>query len=241
LKTEDISNVNILVMNFSPRKRSNTQILVDEVVKEIEGIKGASAVVYKFAGKNITQCRGVCRSYCEKNDNCVIDDDFNEFSNLWQRADGLIFATPIYALGLPSIYYAVMERWGQTHHPVGEERYSKVGGVIAQGGAPYGGQELAMAKVIFNLMGATCLPISQQFIGEGMAVGYKEGIMEQINADGYFTEQDKANARSLAKRVVEMTMIVQAGLQTLKGILPPEYFFDKERVFSSPKKHVKTD
>ena len=45
--------VKILVINASPRKKSNTQVLVEEAVKGIKKTKGTTATVFRFAGKRI--------------------------------------------------------------------------------------------------------------------------------------------------------------------------------------------
>ena len=42
-----------LVINASPRKKSNTQVLVDEAIKGIKKTKGAKTTVFRFAGKKI--------------------------------------------------------------------------------------------------------------------------------------------------------------------------------------------
>lgn len=84
---------NILVISTSLRKGSNSEALAD---KFIEGAKEAGHEVKKISlrGKKIEFCQG-CLS-CQKTGHCFIHDDAEEITQEMQKADVIVFATPIY-------------------------------------------------------------------------------------------------------------------------------------------------
>ena len=84
---------NILVISFSLRKRSNSELLADSF---IDGAKAAGHHVEKISirDKRIGFCRG-CLA-CQHTGRCVIGDDGNDIAGKMLAADVLVFATPIY-------------------------------------------------------------------------------------------------------------------------------------------------
>ncbi|OPL11455.1 MAG: flavodoxin [Firmicutes bacterium ML8_F2] len=84
----------ILVLTGSPRKNGNSERMADAF------IKGALAVgheVMKFnAGlKNIGGCRA-CKKCWSKDEPCIYRDDFDELVPLLEKADVIVFSTPLY-------------------------------------------------------------------------------------------------------------------------------------------------
>ncbi len=225
--------VKILVINASPRKKSNTQVLVDEAVKGIKETKGATATVFRFAGKRINPCKGVCRRYCQRTGNCIQDDDYHDFANLWIRADGIIYAAPVYHMGFPSSLQAAIERLGQVFFASSKGKYlrfCKAGGAIAQGHAQYGGQEYTIQAIVDHLILMNCIPVSGD-----MPCSYI-GVGAQCREDLEKNEGVKESARSLGRRVAEMAQVLKFGIAGLKKCLPPDYFYDRRRKFAPPKK-----
>lgn len=84
---------NILVISFSLRKRSNSELLADSFMG---GAKAAGYHVEKISirDKRIDFCRG-CLA-CQHTGRCVIGDDGNDIAGKMLAADVLVFATPIY-------------------------------------------------------------------------------------------------------------------------------------------------
>ena len=84
---------NILVISFSLRKRSNSELLAGSF---IGGAKAAGHHVEKISirDKRIDFCRG-CLA-CQHTGRCVIGDDGNDIAGKMLAADVLVFATPIY-------------------------------------------------------------------------------------------------------------------------------------------------
>lgn len=83
----------ILIISSSLRVGSNSEILAHEAEKgAIEA--GNEVELITLKDKNIQFCRG-CLA-CQKLGKCVIQDDMNTLIEKVQKADVLIFATPIY-------------------------------------------------------------------------------------------------------------------------------------------------
>lgn len=91
----------------SPRKRKNTDIMVDYV---IEGLKEKNIEVDKFflSSSNISTCTG-CES-CIKTGMCVINDDVSEIINNMKSVDGYIFASPSYNYNMTAQMKALLDR-----------------------------------------------------------------------------------------------------------------------------------
>ena len=83
----------ILILSTSLRKNSNSEALADAFQR---GAQEAGHTVQKISlrDKTIGFCRG-CLA-CLKTGSCVIRDDAVEIAEKMRRADGIVFATPIY-------------------------------------------------------------------------------------------------------------------------------------------------
>ena len=97
----------ILGIACSPRKGGNTEILVREAL-EGASERGAETELVIVADKNITFCDG-CGS-CGKSGICKIKDDMQPIYEQLESADGVIFGTPVYFLGMSAQAKAVIDR-----------------------------------------------------------------------------------------------------------------------------------
>ena len=83
----------VLIINGSPRINGNTSI----AVQEIENVFKENNIEYdtfQIGNKCIRGCQAC--GYCEKNNKCVFDDEVNKISPYFEKADGLIIASPVY-------------------------------------------------------------------------------------------------------------------------------------------------
>jgi multimeric flavodoxin WrbA len=89
---------NILVLTGSPRKNGNSDLLAEAFIK---GAGSRSHQIHKFeAGlKKITPCVG-CEQCWSSGKPCVVRDDFDELSSLFERADVIVFSSPLYWFGI---------------------------------------------------------------------------------------------------------------------------------------------
>jgi multimeric flavodoxin WrbA len=88
---------NVLIINSTYRRGGNSQILAENFA---QGASDAGNDVETIDLKDLKMKFCVGCLYCQSHDCCVLDDDINDLLKKVQRADVLVFATPIY-------YYAV--------------------------------------------------------------------------------------------------------------------------------------
>ena len=96
----------ILAISTSPRVHGNTDLLVDEVIRGINDANQAAPdedpkfEVEKLHlwGRNISLCRHC--DFCLSKGICSIQDDMQEIYPKLIKADGLIFASPIYFMAV---------------------------------------------------------------------------------------------------------------------------------------------
>ncbi len=89
--------MNILALIGSPRKQSNTDILVDKLLEGARQNRHTGEKIYLY-DYQISGCID-CRSCKEKDYVCCLQDDMQKIYPKMQNADLLIFGTPIYWYG----------------------------------------------------------------------------------------------------------------------------------------------
>jgi len=106
----------VLGIMGSPRRQSNTEILLD---KALEGAKGAGAEVEKVlvSKLKISPCLEIYA--CRKDGNCSIKDDMQWLYRELLETDHIVFASPIFFYGLTSQAKAIVDRcqalWVRKH------------------------------------------------------------------------------------------------------------------------------
>jgi multimeric flavodoxin WrbA len=106
----------VLGIMGSPRRQSNTEILLD---KALEGAKEAGAEVEKVlvSKLKISPCLEIYA--CLKDGNCAIKDDMRLLYEKLLEADHIIFASPIFFYGITSQAKAIIDRcqalWVRKH------------------------------------------------------------------------------------------------------------------------------
>jgi multimeric flavodoxin WrbA len=106
----------ILGIMGSPRRQSNTEILLDKV---LEGAKQEGAEVEKVVVSElkVSPCQEIYA--CLKDGNCPIEDDMQWLYDKLLEADHIAFASPIFFYGLTSQAKAIVDRcqalWARKH------------------------------------------------------------------------------------------------------------------------------
>jgi len=106
----------VLGIMGSPRRQSNTEILLD---KALEGAREAGAEVEKVlvSKLKISPCLEIYA--CLKDGNCAIKDDMQLLYEKLLEADHIIFASPIFFYGITSQAKAIVDRcqalWVRKH------------------------------------------------------------------------------------------------------------------------------
>lgn len=99
----------ILVLNGSPRKNGNTEILADAFIR---GAKESGHEVVKFDTGSMKI--GACRAcdYCHShNGECVQKDDMTSVYETMRSADMVVFASPIYWFAMSAQVKLAIDRF----------------------------------------------------------------------------------------------------------------------------------
>ncbi|MBQ8178646.1 MAG: flavodoxin family protein [Clostridia bacterium] len=97
----------VLIINGSPRVNGNTTVAVNELVKTFHA-EGVETEVFQVGGKDIRGCIA-CLS-CAKIGKCVFDDIVNEIANVFEEADGIVVASPVYYAQANSTLISLLTR-----------------------------------------------------------------------------------------------------------------------------------
>lgn len=214
--------ITLLGISGSPRDKSNSEAILEAALESAYETGWVEALKFAFYHKRIMPCLH-CGA-CKKTKRCVQKDDFNELLDLWLQADGVIYSTPVYHMGVSGQLKCAIDRLGHVLFSSFDRnlpRIMKAGGVIAQGNCRHGGQETAMLYMILHLLTMNCIPVPgdtpNSYIGAGGMVANrrKGGIAED--------EVGMSAARSVGKRVAEVAKILKVGMKALEGQLPSEY------------------
>lgn len=116
----------VLGVMCSPRKRSNSWVLLDEALTGAKEYEAETEMV-TVADMDIKPCDG-CLS-CHKTKQCHIKDDMQEVYPKVLAADGLVFATPVYFLNLTAQAKTFVDRLYVLYR--NQLLVNKVGGAIA--------------------------------------------------------------------------------------------------------------
>ena len=100
--------MNVLIINGSPRPNGNTSRAVEELVKTFAE-EGVECHVEQIGGRDIRGCIACNTCWREKN-GCVFDDAVNEIAPLFEAADGLIVASPVYYGSANATIVAFLDR-----------------------------------------------------------------------------------------------------------------------------------
>lgn len=85
--------MNILLINGSPRKNSNTQLALKEMQK-IFLENNIESEIIDIGKENIRGC--IACGVCSKNNKCAFEDIVNKVALKFEKADGIVIGTPVY-------------------------------------------------------------------------------------------------------------------------------------------------
>lgn len=209
--------VKILGVSGSPRKAA-TEYALKQALEAAEEVPGVTTEFISLGGKKINFCIHCDRCIKEGAISCVIHKD--DMSNLYQPfydADGYIFASPVYDMGITGQLATYFNRFRPVYTLLKQNpRYfsSKVGGAIAVGGTRNGGQECTLNNILGFYYTNGILAVSG-----GMGVYHGACVWSQDRkAQG--AEEDLMgikNVRFIGKRVAETAVMVKAGVMALQS------------------------
>lgn len=115
----------VLMINGSPRKNSNTQIALNEMIGVFEE-EGIEVECISVGRDDIRGCRA-CGA-CAKLGKCVIDDIVNDIAEKFEQADGLVVASPVYYASANGTLVSLLDRLFYSSH---FSKTMKVGAAVA--------------------------------------------------------------------------------------------------------------
>lgn len=100
----------VLVLNGSPKKKSDTFRLTDAFLKGLNRGGEHEIRIVNVIEKEIAPCRGCFGCWQQMNGHCVIEDDQNAILDMYRDSDLIIWSFPLYCYGMPSHLKAVLDR-----------------------------------------------------------------------------------------------------------------------------------
>ena len=97
----------ILGIYGSPRRKGNSDILLD---KALESAESAGAEITKLYPRDLKMVGCIECGGCDKTGKCVVKDDMQAVYPMLESADAIILSTPIFFYGVPAQAKAVIDR-----------------------------------------------------------------------------------------------------------------------------------
>ncbi len=184
----------VLAINGSPRKKGNTQILMEAAADELRKA-GAEVEMISVADLDVKPCNG-CRRCYQKLWDCPIGDDAIKILKKVAYSDGLLVGSPVYFGGVTAQLKALFDRSIMPYQVL--DFSDKVGGAVVVGGSPHGGQELAALQIAsFFMCHDMIIATTKGEVLGGMATANELG-------DARKDEDGIESARQLARRMIKL-------------------------------------
>ena len=154
----------ILVLNGSPKKKSDTFRLTEAFLRGMNRRAEHETHIVRVIDTKISPCRGCFSCWRRGDGRCVIDDDQNAILDVYRDADVIIWSFPLYCYGMPAPLKAIidrilplskmtMEKVGDRYEHVGQADYSHLRYVMICGcGFPNSKQNFEPAVSQFKLL-----------------------------------------------------------------------------------------
>ena len=164
----------------SPRKQATEYVLEQALAMLKE--KGFETQLWTVRGKWLEYCTHC--DFCLTNKNCQFQDDMEELYELLAKAQGIIFASPVYNGGVSSQIKTVMDR---TRSLVAADKNffkGKIGMGITVGGDRAGGQELAQWQIHTFYLINGMIPVGGGPFGANLGANYwSKDTLEGVKLD----------------------------------------------------------
>jgi len=193
----------ILGLCGSPRAKA-TEYALREALRMLEE-RGFETVYWGVRGKRIGYCTHC--DHCMKGEGCIQRDDVQGLYPLFEEAEGLVIATPVYNGAVSAQIKAVMDRTRALFSRNPGALRGKAGMAIAVGGDRSGGQELAIQQIItyYTLNGV--LAVSGGAFGANIgATFWSKDTLEGVMGDGEGLRSLRKTVKRFAEHVGERRM-----------------------------------
>lgn len=164
----------VLAFIGSPRKHSNTDILVDKILEgcKEKGFTVDKLYLYDYDISACTDCR-LCKS---ENFECSIKDDMQRIYTAMEEADILIFGTPVYWYGPTGKMKLLIDRMRPFIASKKLQGKRAVLAVPSEEGPKACGALLEMFRMSFDYLG-------MKFVGSILSVAYERAEVSQNRED----------------------------------------------------------
>ena len=102
------SSSNVVVLHGSPHQDSYTERLTSAYLAQYKNAAIRHVDLFQTHIKPCTDCK-----YCHTHDGCPLHDSFENIAEKLDKADTIIFSTPVYYLGFPAPVKAFIDRTQQ--------------------------------------------------------------------------------------------------------------------------------
>lgn len=184
----------LLMVNSSPRLTGNTSIALKEMVKVFDK-EGIDTEIINIGNQDIRGC--IACGSCGKAGRCVFDDAVNKAAPIFEEADGLVIATPVYYASANATLIAFLDRLFYSTH---FDKTMKVGAsvVVARRGG----------------LSATFDELNKYFTISGMPVAsseYWNSVHGREQGEAAFDAEGLYTMRVLAKNMVFLMRSIALG------------------------------
>ncbi len=100
----------VLVLNGSPKKKSDTLTITEAFVDGLNAEEDCFVTTVDVINKKINPCLGCFQCMKSANNRCAQEDDQNNLLELMISSDIIIWSFPLYFFSLPSHLKAVLDR-----------------------------------------------------------------------------------------------------------------------------------
>lgn len=187
----------VLIINGSPRAGGNTAIAVREM-ETVFRENGVEVTTVQIGGKAIRGC--IACGKCAETGRCVFDDAVNELAPLFEQADGLVVASPVYYASANATLIACLDR---LFHSTRFDKRMKVGASVVC--ARRGG------------CSATFDELNKHFTISGMPVvssQYWNSIYGREPGEAELDEEGRQTMRVLARNMTFLMQCIELGKRT---------------------------
>jgi len=180
----------VLIINGSPRKDGNTTIALNEIDKIFKE-NAIETQVFQIGNKPVRGC--IACGSCYKSGKCAFDDEVNKIAPLFEQADGLVIASPVYYASANATLIAFLDRLFYSTH---FDKTMKVGTsvVVARRGG----------------LSATFDELNKYFTISGMPVAssrYWNSVHGAAKGEAVLDEEGMQTMRTLARN---MTFLIKS-------------------------------
>ena len=184
----------VLLVNGSPRKDSNTALVLEEMVKVFRG-EGVETEINNLGTQDVRGCIACMK--CRQTGKCVFDDIVNTAADKLKDCDGLVVGTPVYYASANGTVVSFMDR---LFYSSPYDKTMKVGAAISV--ARRGGQ-----TTTFDMM-------NKYFTISGMPVAsgqYWNGVHGAVPGEAEQDDEGMQQARTLARNMAFLMKSIALG------------------------------